>query len=66
MGRRKSVVVALLLTFLFGPFGMFYSTIVGGLVMVPVSIVGIFLTFGLSIFITHPICMIWAAVAASD
>lgn len=68
----KSVGVALLLTFFFGSFGMFYSTITGGIVMSCVNLflflLG-FLTLGFTwfgFFITAPICMIWAAIAANE
>jgi hypothetical protein len=61
----KSVGVALLLAFFFGPLGMLYSTIVGGLIMLVITpVIGIF-TLGLGLLITHPICVIWAAVAAN-
>lgn len=36
---QKSVGVAFLLTFLFGPFGMFYSTVTGALVLLVISVV---------------------------
>jgi hypothetical protein len=62
----KSVGVAILLTFLFGPLGMFYSTVAGGLIMLLVSVSAAVLTLGLSVFITWPICIVWAAVAASN
>ena len=61
----KSVGVSLLLTFFFGPLGMFYSTVVGGIIMLVVSGVVFLATFGLGVFITWPICMIWGALAAS-
>ena len=68
----KSVGVAFLLTFFFGSFGMFYSTITGGIVMSCINlllfVLGL-LTFGLAWFgfyLTYPICMIWAAMAASE
>ena len=66
MMQQKSVAVALLLTFFFGPLGMFYSTISGAVVMLIVSVVLFVLTLGLSTLITWPICMIWGAVAASQ
>lgn len=68
----KSVGVALLLTFLFGSFGMFYSTITGGIVMSCINLLLLllgFLTLGVAwfgFFLTMPICMIWAAIAASE
>ena len=71
IGLPKSVGIAFILTFLFGPLGMFYSTVVGGIVMfipeIVVFLIGI-LTFGvgfLLLFITRPICIIWAMIAAS-
>jgi hypothetical protein len=62
----KNVGVAVILTFFFGPLGMLYSTVVGGLVMIAVSAVVGVLTLGIGLFVTHPICIIWGAVAASN
>ena len=64
--KSKSVGVSLLLTFLFGPLGMFYSTVSGAVIMLIVSVVLAAFTLGVSIFITWPICMIWGAMAASS
>ncbi len=61
----KSVGTAVLLAILFGPLGMFYSTVGGALIMLIISPLLAALTFGLSLFITWPICVIWAASAAS-
>ena len=63
---EKNVGIALLLTFFFGPLGMLYSTVTGGIVMLIVSLVVAFLTLGLGLVITFPICMVWAAIAASN
>lgn len=62
----KSVGVALLLTFLFGPLGMFYSTVKGAIIMLIATGIALVFTFGIGCFITWPVCMIWAAVAASN
>jgi hypothetical protein len=62
----KSVGAAILLTFLFGPLGMLYSTVPGALVMLAISVVLAFATAGISVFITWPICIIWGAVAAQS
>lgn len=62
----KSVGISILLTVLFGPLGMLYSTIVGGLVMLVASFVVGVLTLGLGLFLTWPICVIWGAIAASS
>jgi len=64
--QPKSVGVALLLTFFFGPLGLFYSSVVGGIVMLIVTIFAAAFTFGVSVLVTWPICMIWGAVAASN
>lgn len=66
LGPQKSVGVALLLTFFFGPLGMLYSTILGGVVMFFVTLLAIPLTTGLGLLLTWPICMVWAATAASS
>jgi hypothetical protein len=60
----KNVGIAILLTFIFGPVGMFYSTIVGAVIMCVISLlVGIF-TLGFGLIFTWPICIIWGAVSA--
>lgn len=60
----KNVGLALLLTALFGPLGMLYSTIFGAIVMfVLCSILG-FITFGFGAFLLWPICMVWSYFAA--
>lgn len=61
----KSVGVSLLLTFFFGPLGMFYSTVWGAIIMIIISVVLFLVTFGIGVFITWPVSMIWGAIAAS-
>jgi len=62
----KSVGISLLLTFLFGPLGMFYSTIWGGLIMSVLSLIVGFLTAGFGLIVIWPISIIWGAVATSS
>ncbi|OHA83273.1 MAG: hypothetical protein A2937_03935 [Candidatus Yonathbacteria bacterium RIFCSPLOWO2_01_FULL_47_33b] len=65
-GGSKSVGVAFLLAFIFGPLGMMYSTVSGGIIMLVVSLfVGLF-TLGFGLFVTWPICVVWACIAASS
>lgn len=68
MGKQeeKSVALALVLTWFFGPFGMFYSTILGGVVMLIADVILGTLTFGLFLIIAWPVQMVWAAIAASN
>lgn len=65
-GVQKSAGVALLLTFFFGPLGMLYSTATGCIVMFLVNLVAIPITLGLGLFVTWPICMIWAVSAVTE
>ncbi|GEM_PF-5993719 len=65
IGSQKSVFVAFLLAFLFGPLGMFYSSVAGGLIMLIVSGIIALLTAGLGLLLTWPLCIVWAMIAAS-
>jgi hypothetical protein len=60
--KRKSMLLAVLLTFVFGPVGMLYSTVIGALVMLAITAVLGVLT-GLGFFFTWPFCIIWSIVA---
>lgn len=62
----KSVGIALLLTLIFGPLGMFYSTISGAIIMCILTLFAGIFTAGFGFLLTWPICVIWAAVAASN
>jgi hypothetical protein len=68
----KSVGISIILTVLFGPLGMFYSTVAGGLLMLMINL-GVFAvgicTFGvgfLGFLLTWPICILWGALAVSS
>ncbi|MDX2048730.1 MAG: hypothetical protein SFU87_18225 [Chitinophagaceae bacterium] len=63
---QKSLGLTIILTILFGPLGMLYSTITGGIVMIIASLLVAIITFGLGLIITWPICIIWAAIATND
>ncbi|MBM7841621.1 zinc ribbon domain-containing protein [Herpetosiphon giganteus] len=63
---QKSVGLSLVLTFFFGPLGMFYSTVGGALAMIAITIILSALTFGAGLVLAWPIAMIWGAVAASQ
>lgn len=59
----KSMGISILLTVLFGPLGMLYSTIAGAIIMMIISALVAFFTFGFGLFFTWPVCIIWAALA---
>jgi len=63
--RRKSVGVAFVLTFFFGPLGMFYSTVSGAIVMLLISLVLLPTTAGVGSALVWPVSIIWGCVAAS-
>jgi hypothetical protein len=63
-GAGKSTMVAVILSLFFGPLGMLYSTILGGVIMLIISIVVGLFTLGFGLIFTWPICVIWAALAA--
>lgn len=62
----KSMGVSIILTVLFGPLGMFYSTVIGAIVMAILSVIVAVFTVGIGLIITWPICIIWGAVATSS
>lgn len=61
----KSMGLSIILTVLFGPLGMFYSSVTGAIIMLVISIIVGALTFGLGLLLTWPISIIWGARATS-
>lgn len=61
----KSMGISIALTLFFGPLGMFYSTILGAIIMIIVDIIVGILTLGLGLLVTWIIQVIWAAIATS-
>ena len=64
--KDKSVGAALVLTFLFGPLGLLYASVLGGILLLVLSVVVFVLTFGLGLIVIWPVSMIWGAIAASN
>jgi TM2 domain-containing membrane protein YozV len=64
--NQKSTGVALLLTFFFGPLGLFYSSVMGGVIMLLVGGIIIVFTAGIGSILVWPICMIWAVMATGS
>lgn len=77
--KRKSIVAAALLSLLLGPLGLFYSTIIGGLVMTIIPSAGILLLirdsehmiagflffYYFAAYAIWPICIAWACIATT-
>lgn len=62
----KSVGVAVLLALLFGPFGLFYASALGGILMLIGGIVATVATSGIAAPLVWIVCPIWAGIAASN
>lgn len=66
VGSQKSVGVAMLLAFFFGPLGMLYSTVGGAFVMFFATFFVALVTMGFGLFLAWPICVLYAGYAASE
>lgn len=64
--KQKSVGLAFLLAFLFGPLGLLYASILGGIVMFFVSLILFFVIPIVGGIIGWIGCIIWAVVAAQN
>jgi hypothetical protein len=61
---EKSTIAAFFLTFLFGPIGLLYATIGGGIFMIIIAVILVPMTVGLGVLVVWPVSMIWGVVAA--
>jgi hypothetical protein len=69
VASTKSVGIAVLLTFIFGPLGLFYSSIWGGIFMLLLALLSIpfsVITLGIPYFFIWIACIIWGALAANS
>ena len=64
--NQRSVGLAVLLAFFFGPLGMLYSTVSGALTMFLLTLFVAVPTFGAGLLLTWPAGVIWAARAATE
>lgn len=62
----RSVRTAVLLALFFGPLGLFYVSIVGGVLMTFITAVAGLSTVGLGLFLAWPVCIAWAYIAAAS
>lgn len=62
----KNMGTAVALAFLFGPLGLLYATVTGGLVMLGISILFVPLTLGAAVLLIWPGCIIWAVIATNN
>ncbi len=62
----KSFIVAILLTIFLGPIGLFYTSVIGALIMLVITAIVGFITFGFGLFIPYIVCIIWAVIATNS
>lgn len=60
---KKSVLAAFLLAFMFGPLGLLYASIGGGVFLIIIGTIVVPLKAGLAIFILWPIAMLWGILS---
>ena len=66
LGNAKSVGVAFFLALLFGPLGLLYASILGGVTMFFVALILFFILPVIGAVISWIACIIWACVAANN
>jgi TM2 domain-containing membrane protein YozV len=66
VGKPKSVGVAILLAFFFGPLGLLYASVAGGIIMLILGGLIAIVTLGFGLIIVWVACVIWAVVAANN
>lgn len=66
MGKQKSAGLAFLLTFLFGPIGLLYASVSGGIIMIVLGVIIGIVTLGFGLIVVWIISMIWAVVSANN
>lgn len=66
MNERKSVGLAIVLAFLFGPLGIAYVSVGAALAACFITLFVAVVTMGLGLFLAWPASMLWAAYAATE
>ena len=64
--RDRSVLLAVVLTVLFGPLGLFYASVWGALALIVVAAIGVVPTMGFVLIFVWPASIAWAVIAASN
>jgi len=66
VASKKSMGVALILTILFGPLGLLYASVPGGIILIILTLVIALITFGIGALVGWLASIIWAAIAVSS
>jgi hypothetical protein len=63
--ESRSEEVALLLVVLFGPVGLLYTSVRGGVALTVLALVGALLTMGFAPLAVWPVCILWVLIAGA-
>lgn len=63
--KQKSVLVAFLLTFFFGPLGLLYASVIGGITLMVLGFIIGIMTLGIGLVFAWVASIIWAVVAVN-
>lgn len=66
VNKSKSVGTAFILAFLFGPLGLLYASVGGGIVMFILSLLSFLVLPIVGLFLVWIGCIIWAVIAAQN
>jgi len=66
VGKQKSAGVAFILAFFFGPLGLLYASVTGGIVMFIFGVLISIITLGLGLVVVWIACIIWAVIAVNN
>ena len=66
LSQKKSVGMGVLLTLLFGPFGLLYASIAGGLLMMVISVIVAIATLGFGLIFMWIICVVMAIASINS
>ena len=66
VSKSKSVGTAFALAFLFGPLGLLYASVAGGIIMFFIAFLSFFVLPVVGVFFVWIGCIIWAVVAAQN
>lgn len=63
VAQKKGMGVALILSILFGPLGLLYASVLGGILLMILAVVGGFFTLGVGAIVAWVLSPIWAIFA---
>jgi len=66
VAQKKSMGIALILTILFGPLGLLYASVGGGLLLVLFGVVVGFFTLGAGAILAWGLSIVWAIFSVSS